>query len=149
MLKLRSWSWGEKKLHWHTKTDLCCPALGHIGCYMKAPRGCIADIKFIFCGRSFIFLILPATGPAQNVITGATGDVSPAPPASLPTPDSQLNPSTVKRGHVSGKLWDYDQKCPLILRREWAAFIFSSSYLVASGSECHVNYLSRGTRQLC
>lgn len=36
--------------------------------YTKGPPGCIADIKFIFCGWSLIFLPFPATGPEQNVI---------------------------------------------------------------------------------
>ena len=50
---------------------------------MKVPPGCIADIKFIFCGQGLIFLFLSATGPEQNVIMAERGDQSFALPATL------------------------------------------------------------------
>lgn len=51
--------------------------------HKSVPLGCIADIKFIFCGRSLIFLLLPATMPEQNVIMVETGHQSFAAPATL------------------------------------------------------------------
>lgn len=73
----------RRSISWCTEKHQWCPLARQPCYYVKVPLGCIADIKFIFCGWSLILLLFPATGPEQNVIMGESGDQSSPPPACI------------------------------------------------------------------